>query len=442
MKRNSFATVVAVSVVLTIVAVACGSATVDSGGGDSSTSTPSTDVPDTSVSVSAVQVADRSSADTNPAIAGQAITTFGHELFNEARADVATENITLSPASIAIALAMLEPGATGDARTQFHDVLHIDDADVFRASVNALEQSLEGREVPDLGPDNDAGELTLRIANAAYLQEGFPFNEAYLETIGANFGPVLNEVDFRTDPDAVAHEINDWVAEQTEDRIMDLIGDGVLTPDHVLALVNALYMNASWFEPFQEASTSDLPFSRLDGSEVTVPLMHGHGDSSGKGDGWVAASKSYTGGLQIQFVLPDEGRFDEVAGRIGEIFEQNPASGPGGTLVVPKFETRTDLELTPPLQRLGLVAPYNKGNLMDVADDPRLVLDQVIHQTFLAIDEQGTEAAAATVVLAGVTSAPVDPPVPVVLDRPFLYRIIDAETGATLFIGQITDPTA
>lgn len=391
---------------------------------------------------SAVQVAARARADASPGIAGEAITAFGNDLFNEARADLASDNITLSPASIAIALAMLEPGATGEAQTQLHDLLHIDDADAFRTSVNALEQSLEGRVVPDLGPDNDPGELTLRIANAAYLQQGFPFESTYLDTIGANFGPVLNEVDFRSDPDAVAHEINDWVAAQTEDRIVDLIADGVLTPDHVLALVNALYMNASWLEPFQEASTSDLPFTLLDGSEVTVPLMHGHGDSSAKGDGWVAASKFYTGGLQIQFVLPDEGRFDEVAGQLGEIFEQYPTHAPGATLVVPKFETRTGLELTPPLKRLGLVAPYDEGNLLGVADDERLVLDQVIHQTFLAIDEQGTEAAAATVVLAGVTSAPVDPPVPVVLDRPFLYRIVDVETAATLFIGQITDPTA
>jgi serpin B len=100
------------------------------------------------------------------------------------------------------------------------------------------------------------------------------------------------------------------------------------------------------------------------------------------------------------------------------------------------------VELTPALQALGLTAPYDGGGLLGIAPDPTLALDKVIHQTDVAMDEQGTEAAAATVVFGYATSAPLNPPVPVVLDHPFLYRIIDDNTGTTLFIGQVLDPTS
>lgn len=392
-----------------------------------------------------VSVSQRSSIAGDPTIAGEAITEFAAELFNAARAEAENpdQNLTLSPTSIAIALAMVEPGATGDAQIQFRDVLHIDDPAMFHASMNALEQELENRVLPDYGQDQDPGELTLRIANAAYLQEGYPFEGAYLDVIGSNYGPVLNEVDFDVDPDAVAHEINAWVADQTEQRITNLIADGVLTPDHVFALVNALYMNASWFEPFVASSTRDGPFTLLDGTELDVPLMHGNSSGSSSGDGWVGATKSYTGGLYIQFILPNEGRFDDVAGDLAGVFADFPASSARGTtLVLPKFESRTSVELTPPLNALGLTAPYLPGNLLGIANDSKLAVDQVIHETFIAIDEQGTEAAAATVVVAHAVSGDLNEPVPVILDRPFLYRIMDQTTGTTLFIGQILNPAA
>ncbi len=325
-------------------------------------------------------------------------------------------------------------------QTQLRDVLHIEDPATFHASMNALEQDLENR-VPS---GNDAGELTLQIANAAYLQQGYPFEAAYLDTIGSNYGPALNEVDFTSDPDAVAHEINAWVADQTEQRITDLIADGVFTPDTVFALVNALYMNASWREPFNESRTVDRAFTLLDGTEIDVPLMRGSSGWSSSGDGWVGAIKAYIGGLYIQFILPDEGRFDEIADNFADVLDDYPTQAAfGASLVVPKFESRTSLELTPPLNALGLTAPYQKGNLLGIANDPRLVVDKVIHETFIAIDEQSTEAAAATAVVGDrPVSAPEFDPVPVILDRPFLYRIMDSDTGTTLFIGQILNPTA
>jgi serpin B len=400
---------------------------------DSSTATSNGDAAPGAV----VAVAARAAPAARPDVAGEAITEFGLDLFAQIRSSDAGVNVTVSPASVAIALAMVEPGTVDIAQEQMRTLLRINDPAVFHASMNAMEQDLEARTPGSFGEDADPGEVTIDIANAAFLQQGYPFEPDYLDTVGSNYGPVLREVDFMPDPDSVAHEINDFVAEATNDQIVDLIADGTIKPETVLALVNALYLKASWLETFDDSATTNQSFTLLDNTTVEVALMNGSSSSSASGDGWVAATKSYVGGLTAQFILPDE-----IATNLATVvsdFEQNRTSG--AALSVPRFETRTSTELTPALNALGLTAPYSNGGLLGIANDPRLVVDQVIHESFVAMDEEGTEAAAATVVVMVAVSGPVLPPVPVVLDRPFLYRIIDETSGATLFMGQITDPT-
>ncbi|MEM7325529.1 MAG: serpin family protein, partial [Actinomycetota bacterium] len=302
--------------------------------------------------------------------------------------------------------------------------------------------------VPDPSGSNpdDPGELTVRLANAAYLQQGYPFRADYLETIGTHYGPVLREVDFAPDPDAVARAINGFVAENTEDLITDLIGEGVLTIDTVLVLVNALYLDATWVRPFDEELTAAAPFTTADGTEVTVDLMVSVSDSVARGDGWIGATKAYSGGLEAQFVLPDEGKFNDVADSLDEVFAtfDKPPDGQRvpDQLAAPRFEIRANLELDPALRSLGLEAVYQRGGLLGMANDGRLVLHKTIHETYVRLDESGTEAAAATAGTVRLTSAGGPKPLPVMLDRPFLYRIVDTHSGATLFIGQVTDPTA
>jgi serpin B len=392
----------------------------------------------------AVPVAARVAPTADPKLAGQAISAFSTELFTSARATSKPgDNVAVSPASVAFALAMLEPGTVGDAQTQLRKLLHIGDPVAFHAAMNALEQNLEARVSTAFNPGDDPGEITMRIANAAYLQNGYPFEPAYLQAVGSNYGPVLNEVDFSADPDAVAHQINAFVADATNDRIPQLVGDGVIDPLTVLALVNALYLKASWLGPFDTASTRDQTFTALDGSKLMVPMMNGGSDSSAAGDGWIGATKSYVGGLSAQFILPDEGNFDEIANHLDRVISEYTTNQTSpSTLGLPRFDLRFGVELTPALQALGLTAPYDGGGLLGIAPDPTLALDKVIHQTDVAMDEQGTEAAAATVAFGYATSAPLNPPVPVMLDRPFLYRIVDDNTGTTLFIGQVLDPTS
>ena len=393
---------------------------------------------------SIVAVAARLAVSAEPALAGQAISAFGSDLFSSVRAvSDPGDNVAVSPASVAFALAMLEPGTVGDAQTQLRTLLRISDPAAFHASMNALEQDLESRLPSTFNPGDDPGEITLRIANAAYLQRGYPFEPAYLQAVGSNYGPVLNEVDFSADPDAVAHQINAFVAEATNDRIPQLVPDGAVDVRTVLALVNALYMKASWVTTFDAAATKDRAFTGLDGAEQTVPMMTGVSDTSAAGDGWIGATKNYTGGLSAQFILPDQGRFDEIATSLDSVFaEYTDNQSDGAALGLPRFHLNFGAELDPALQALGLTATYQRSGLLGIANDPRLEIDKVIHQTDVAMDETGTEAAAATVVLVFPASAPFRPPVPVVLDRPFLYRILDNNTGATLFIGQVLNPTA
>lgn len=398
--------------------------------------------------VSLLSGADRISGEAsgNPGVAGEAITAFGNDLFSAVRGlpDSDGQNVVVSPASVAIALAMLEPGAVDNGLDALDDLLRIDDRAAFHASMNALEQNLEAR-VPERAHNagEDPGELTLSIANAAYLQAGYPFNRAFVDAVSSTYGPVLNEVDFSTNPDAVARQINDFIAEETKGRITDLVPDGALRTDTVLALVNALYLKASWLSVFDVSATKDGTFTLSDDSETSVPLMHGFSDSSARGDRWVGATKSYVGGLSAQFILPDEGRFDEVAADLAAVFTDYDANRTSGAeLVLPRFQSRFHADLPEPLRALGLGPLFDeRGQLRGIAEDDRLVLDQAIHETFLAMDEEGTEAAAATVLTGVAVSGPPKPPVAVVLDRPFLFRIADSETGATLLLGQIFNPT-
>ncbi len=411
-------------------------------GDDAAAPTTTVSVPVTATAV-AVPVAARLSSTADPGLAGQAIAAFGLDLFTSVRATTPNSNVTVSPASVAFALAMLEPGTVGAAQSELRSLLRIVDPASFHASMNALQHSLQSRTPTTFSDSDDPGEVLVRIANAAYLQHGYPFEQAYLQSVGSNYGPVLDEVDFDADPDAVAHAINAFVADATNDRIPHLVADGVIRPETVLALVNALYLKASWIGTFDETATKDQPFNAPDGATLTVPMMHGGSDSSARGDGWIGATKTYTGGLSAQFILPDDGRFDEIATNLDRVFTEYTANQTSqSTLALPRFDLRFSAELSPALQALGLNAVYANGGLLGVANDPRLVVDKVIHQTDVAMDEKGTEAAAATVVLAYPTSAPLNAPVPVVLDRPFLYRIVDDQTGTTLFVGQVVNPVA
>jgi serpin B len=236
------------------------------------------------------------------------------------------------------------------------------------------------------------------------------------------------------------------VAEETNDRIEDLLGKGVLDELVRLVLVNAVYLNAAWLMPFDEAGTVEAPFTLLDGSEVPVPMMHTDASMPfGRGDGWQALQIPYGGGeLAMLVILPDEGAFSPVEaslsdGLIDQVVES--LSPEQVMLALPKFEIRTQIGLVPALQAIGLAEATSAGadfTGMTGAED--LFISDVIHEAWISADEAGTEAAAATGVNMSLTAAPMEP-LPFAVDRPFLFVLRDAATGSILFMGRVVDPS-
>ena len=441
----------ALLVVVAVLATACGSSGSDDAGAPSPTEPTDGTAPAEPATEGGepvrVLMPERAAPSAAPDLAGRAIAAFGWDIYSASAASTdADSNVVVSPISIATALGMLEPGANGEALDQLHALLRIEDPAAWHASMSSLEQSIEARvaELPGGGPDDDQdpGEFNANIANGAFVQPGYVFRADYLEAIGTDYGAVIEELDFFTDQAAAAERINEFIADATDDRITDLVSAADIDPATVLALVNALVLQASWQAEFDEAATADHDFHVPDGTAVSIPLMDGRSDRSGQGDGWVAASKELMGEVSFDVVLPDEGRFDEVADRIDAVFtEFDAATNPGGRLAMPRFETRVDVALKDVLLDVGLTAPFEAGNLLGIADDPRTVLDNALHQTWLSVDESGIEAAAATVLLMVAVSEPIEQPVEVVLDRPFLFRIVDGPSTATLFVGRVMDPT-
>lgn len=364
---------------------------------------------------------------------------FGLDLLEQLAGD---DNLMLSPYSIAAALSMLYPGAAGDTAAQIATALHIDvdDATLHEARA-AIEAALAVE--PPRAEGDEREPFTIRPANSAWGQGGFPFSDAYLEVLARFYGAGLRVADFIGDAEGSRQVINGWVEDITEDRIKDLIPPGSVNTDTRLVLVNAIWFKASWAEQFDPERTVTGDFTLPDGSVVSVPLMH----SNNRGqyvatDKFTAVRLPYAGDAAMVIMLPNEGTTpaelaasltaDDMVLEFGD-FQVD--------LTMPKFEFETELGLQDVLRRLGIVDAFDAmtADLSGITDAIPLYVQDAIHKSFIALDEQGTEAAAATAITVGITSAP--PPAEFTADRPFLFWIEHSSTGEMLFLGQVTDPS-
>jgi serpin B len=247
------------------------------------------------------------------------------------------------------------------------------------------------------------------------------------------------------DPEAARKEINDWVSARTEEKIPELLPQGIIKPDTRLVLTNAVYFNAAWKTPFEPDRTANLVF-HAPGGDVTVATMRGEiGDLRGAaGPGYQAVSLPYEGDeLDMVIIMPDAGMFDAVEAGLDATAVQDilGALGPSGygALRMPKFEFRAKADMVPALQALGMADAFTEIADFSGMDGARnLMITAIQHQAFVKVNEAGTEAAAATGVVAGPTSAPSE----LVIDRPFLFLIRDIETGSIIFVGRVLDPSA
>ncbi len=358
-------------------------------------------------------------------------------------------NIFYSPYSISAALAMTYAGASGATAEQMARAMHYDlPQDKLHPAFNWLDNELAQRGEGAEGKDGEG--FRLNVVNAIWGQKDYEFRVAFLDTLAENYGAGLRILDFINEPEPSRITINDWVSEQTEDRINDLIQPGGITPLTRLVLTNAIYFNAAWEHKFTEEATTDLPFYLLDGGSVTMPMMR-QTETLGytEGDNYQAVEMPYDGNeLSMVVLLPAEGKFNEFedslnykqADRIIDSLNDRRVR-----LTMPKFEFESDFSLKQALSALGMAEAFSGGaDFSGMTGNNDLFIGDVIHKAFVLVEEGGTEAAAATAVTM-VMSAPgpkPEEPVTVTIDRPFVFLIRDIETGAILFIGRIVNTEA
>jgi serpin B len=371
---------------------------------------------------------------------------FAFDLYQFLREETGDDNLFYSPYSISLALAMTYAGARSETERQMADALHLAlPQDRLHPAFNGLDLELAQR---GEGAESKDGEgFRLNIVNAIWGQEGYEFLSAFLDVLAENYGAGLRLLDFAGDPEASRVTINDWVSDQTEGRIKDLIPQGVINTLTRLVLTNAIYFNAAWAEPFETNLTKDGPFHLLDGGQVSVPMMR-QTTSLGyaEGEGVQAVELPYDGrGLAMVILLPEAGEFETVedsldAGWVGSILEG--LAYRQVALTMPKFEFESEFSLARALAAMGMPDAFSAGADFSGMDGTHeLFISEVVHKAFVSVDEAGTEAAAATAVVMQLKGLP-EQPVEVTVDRPFMFFIRDIETGAILFVGRVVNPGA
>lgn len=349
-------------------------------------------------------------------------------------------NLFMSPHSISIALAMTYAGANTNTAAQMASTLHFTLPDTqLHAAFNKLDLELASRAEQATG---DTIPFRLRTANAIFGQQGKQFEAPFLDTLARNYGAGLRVLDLAADPDGSRETINRWVEDRTNDKIKDLLPKGSVTDLTRLVLTNAIYFSAAWEQPFEASETADRPFHLGDGQTISVPTLHQvYERGYGEGDGYRAAELPYDGGqLSMVVVVPDDLAAFEAnldAARIGAIVDS--ITPHELDLSLPKFKFDAPLGLKDVLIALGMTDAFTPAADFSGIDGTRdLMITDVLHKGFVAIDEKGTEAAAATAVIVGDSAAPEFATLAV--DRPFVFFIRDRPTGAILFVGRVVDP--
>jgi serpin B len=367
-------------------------------------------------------------------------TAFAFDLYRRA-VDGSDDNLIFSPYSISLAFSMPYAGARGETERQMAETLRFLPQEQHHDSFNALDQYLESlseREDPG-GAEGDA--FQLNVANAVWGQQGFPFEAPFLDTLARSYGAGLRVIDFGQ-AIAAAEAINGWVAEQTNDRITDLLPPDMIDANTRMVLVNAIYFNASWLFPFMESLTEDGPFMRLDGSTVSAPLMRGSPRVQyAESERWQAVSLPYVGrAVEMLVILPRDGEFElvesslsaEMLADLRDRLEQRDV-----TLTLPRWEYDSDLDLKELLTAMGMTAPFGDADFSGISERS-LYIDAALHRGTITVDEEGTEAAAATAIVMAESAMM---PAELHADRPFIYAIVERETGSILFLGRVMDPT-
>jgi serpin B len=356
-------------------------------------------------------------------------------------------NLFLSPYSISEALAMTCGGAQGDTAKQMAAALQFTLAqNALHPAFNNVDLELAKRGKGAQGADGKG--FRLKVVNAIWGQQGFKFSQPYLDLLAQNYGAGLRLQDFIKNPDQSRQTINQWVSDQTEARIKDLLPQGSVTNLTRLVLTNAIYFNAAWQSQFQKSSTKDGQFTLISGSKVTSPMMYQMKNFNyTEGDYYQAIELPYDGNeLSMVIILPRADQYkayesalnyQQVTGIIQNL-KINEVK-----LTMPKFKIESQFGLKKNLSELGMPVAFSPGQAdfsgIDGAKD--LYISDVVHKSFVNVDEAGTEAAAATGIMVGTTALPAKI-YDMTLDHPFIFFIRDIKTGTIIFLGRVSNPGA
>ncbi len=348
------------------------------------------------------------------------------------------ENLFYSPYSISLALAMAYGGARGETEQEMAEALQFTlSQERTHPAFDALDLAITSREQEG---------IELNVANAFWGQRGYSFLQDYIDLLAKNYGAELRLLDFQSTPDACRVHINDWVTEKTEGKIEDLLPPGSIDPLTRLVLTNAIYFKGTWKWEFDPWFTHEDAFHLLGGGTQTASMMMVEEAWFGYARGYLddgyyqAVELPYVGEeLSMVILLPELEKFEQFeqaldADRLGEILKELWRSEV--QLTMPKFSFTSGFDLKDTLSKLGMPAAFFPGaDFSGMAGRHDLWIDDVYHKAFIKVDEQGTEAAAAT-----GTSMVAAAPIPVWVDHPFILLIRDRETGAILFLGRVLDP--
>ena len=348
-------------------------------------------------------------------------------------------NLFYSPFSISMALAMTYAGASGETASQMQSALQFSlPQEKLHPAFNSLDLALENR-------TNDEQPFELNITNALWGQSGFDFQPDFLDTLALNYGAGMHLVDY-AQSETARQQINAWVEEQTKEKIKDLIPEGALNSLNRLVLTNAIYFKAAWRYPFSEGLTSPAEFDLLDGSEISVETMRvTEIFDYKKAEDYLVVELPYSDpSLVMTLLVPDEEKFTsfesdlDVNALSATLENLEPVNM---ALSLPKFKVESSFSLNEALSALGMSDAFDidKADFSGMTGTPLLYITSVVHKAFVDVNEEGTEAAAATGVIMGLKSMPAEP-IEVKIDRPFLFLIRDRETGAILFLGRVTNP--
>lgn len=358
-------------------------------------------------------------------------------------------NMFYSPYSLSLALAMAYAGARSDTASEMANTLHFNlSPDALHAAFNylALELDKRGQSPSSTISGSDEG-FHLNVVNDAWGQKNFQFLASYLDTLAVNYGAGLRILDFIKDAEGARQTINQYISDQTQGKIKDLIPPGAINDLTRLVLTNAIYFKAAWQSPFAKEATGSGSFNLLSGSQVSVSMMHQmHFFNYVQGTGYQAIELPYDDGqLSMVVLLPDAGQFNAfqdalnsemVDGIIASMTEQDVI------LSLPRFQFDSSFGLKQVLSSMGMPLAFSdKADFsgMDGAHD--LLISDVLHKAFVSVDEAGTEAAAASAVIVGLTAMP-SSTITLSIDRPFIFLIRDIPTGTILFVGRVINPAA